>query len=167
MDKSSSLIYLTLVFITIIIILFFPQFTNTQSQILSEKISNLYHSPVDKMVNWHISDAFLNDGNIEIPDIKVDTNLFLQKMSEYILNLKLTSHNSDTIKRVLLAHLDKANLILNDNDSDNDNLICSSIIPEFISDLELYEKIRFLNSDQANKMYMQIKVLEESFCKFN
>lgn len=144
--------------------MFFPQFSKIESQNLSEKESNLYYTPINMMVNWHISDAFLNDGNIEIPDIQVETNLFLQKMSEYILNMKLTSTTTDTIKRILLAHLDKASLILNDNDSDNDNLICLSIIPEFISDIKLYEKIGFLNSGQANKMYMQIKVLEDSFC---
>lgn len=164
MDKSSSLIFLTLVFIILFIIVFFPQFSKTETQNLSENASDLYYTPINTMVNWHISGAFLNDGNIETPDIQVDTNLFLQKMREYILNMKLTSPTTDTIKRILLAHLDKASLILNDNDSDNDNLICSSIIPEFISDIELYEKIRFLSSGHANKMYMQIKVLEDSFC---
>ena len=81
--------------------------------------------------------------------------------------MKLTHITADTIKRILLAHLNGASLILNDNDSDNDSLICSNIIPKFISDIQLYEDIKILKADQANKIHQQIDVLKNFSCNLN
>ncbi len=100
-----------------------------------------------------------------IMELKMDPNVIIKQISDYILNMKMMHNSADTIKRILLGHLNSAELILNDDDSDNNNVICENIIPKFISDLALYEKINILKSNHANKIHQQIEILQSSLCK--
>ena len=100
-----------------------------------------------------------------IMELKMDPNVIIKQISDYILNMKMMHNSADTIKRILLGHLNSAELILKDRDSDNNNVICEDIIPKFISDLALYEKINILKSNHANKIHQQIEILQSSLCK--
>lgn len=100
-----------------------------------------------------------------IMELKMDPNVIIKQISDYILNMKMMHNSADTIKRILLGHLNSVELILNDYDSDNNNVICENIIPKFISDLALYEKINILKSNYANKIHQQIEILQSSLCK--
>jgi hypothetical protein len=111
------------------------------------------------------SSLSFSKNDIGIMELKIDPNEIIKQISDYILNMKMIHNSADTIKRILLGHLNSAELILNDDDSDNNNIICENIIPKFISDLALYEKINILKSNHANKIHQQIEILQSSLCK--
>ena len=100
-----------------------------------------------------------------IMELEMDPNVIIKQISDYILNMKMMHNSADTIKRILLGHLKSVELILSDYDSDNNNVTCENIIPKFISDLALYEKINILKSNYANKIHQQIEILRSSLCK--
>lgn len=168
MDKNSSLIKLTLVTLIFISTFFNPVFSFTENIPYSKTTINSYH--IQQLNNDDSLEGYLSypeNDNKDIVEEEIDPSIILQKMSEFISNMEVTHITADTIKRILLAHLNSASLILNDNDSDNDPLICSNIIPKFISDITLYEEISILKADQANKVYQQIDVLENLYCNLN
>ena len=112
------------------------------------------------------SDLSFSKNDRGIIELKMDPNEIIKQINEYILNMKMIHNSADTIKRILLGHLNSVELILNDGDSDNNNIICENIIPKFISDLALYEKINILKSSYANKIHQQVDILQSSLCKF-
>ena len=119
-----------------------------------------------KTVKFIASDLSFSKNDRGIIELKMDPNEIIKQINEYILNMKMIQNSADTIKRILLGHLNSVELILNDGDSDNNNIICENIIPKFISDLALYEKINILKSNYANKIHQQIEILQSSLCKF-
>lgn len=159
---------LTLVNLIFIITFFNPVFSFTENIPYSKTTINSHHihqlNNEDSLKSYH---SYPENHNKDIVEDEIDPNMILQKMSEFISNMEVTHITADTIKRILLAHLNSASLILNDNDSDNDPLICSNIIPKFISDIKLYEEISILKADQANKVYLQIGALENFSCNLN
>lgn len=159
---------LTLVTLTLIITFFNPGFSFTENIAYPKNTINFHQIPQlynDDSLKIYLS--YLENLNSDIVEVEIDPNMILQKISVFISNMEVTHITSDTIKRILLAHLNSASLILNDNDSDNDPLICSNIIPKFISDIKLYEEIRILKADQANKIYQQIGALKNFSCNLN
>jgi len=119
----------------------------------------------EKTSKFIASDLSFSKNDKGIMELKMDPNVIIKQISDYILNMKMMHNSADTIKRILLGHLNSAELILKDGDSDNNNVICENIIPKFISDLALYEKINILKSNHANKIHQQIEILQSSLCK--
>jgi len=119
----------------------------------------------EKTSKFIASDLSFSKNDKGIMELKMDPNVIIKQISDYILNMKMMHNSADTIKRILLGHLNSVELILNDYDSDNNNVICENIIPKFISDLALYEKINIIKSNHANKIHQQIEILQSSFCK--
>lgn len=88
----------------------------------------------------------------------------LEKLINNIINIP-TAHNSgDTIKRSLIAQINNAILILKDDDSDNDGIICNNFVNKFLSSVKLYERIGLFKPNSSSKISQDILTLKNSLC---
>ena len=88
----------------------------------------------------------------------------LEKLINNIINIQ-TAHNSgDTIKRSLIAQINNAILILKDDDSDNDGIICNNFVNKFLSSVKLYERIGLFKPNSSSKISQDILTLKNSLC---
>jgi hypothetical protein len=88
----------------------------------------------------------------------------LEKVVNYIMTIQVTHNSGDTIKRSLIAQVTNAILVLKDDDSDNDKIICNNFLNKFISNIKLYERIGVFKSNSSNKILYDVMILKNSLC---
>lgn len=88
----------------------------------------------------------------------------LEKVVNYIMTIQVTHNSGDTIKRSLIAQVTNAILILKDDDSDNDKIICNNFLNKFISNIKLYERIGVFKPNSSNKILYDVMILKNSLC---
>jgi len=91
----------------------------------------------------------------------------LEKVVNYILTIQVVHNSGDTIKRSLIAQVTNAILILKDDDSDNDKIICNNFLNKFISNIKLYERIGVFQPNSSSKILKDILILKNSLCDLN
>jgi hypothetical protein len=118
--------------------------------------------------------------NYNISEVFVQTNTFndhhelnsksinvLEKIVSYIITLQVVHNSGDTIKRSLIAQVNNAILILKDDDSDNDKIICNNFVNKFISNIKLYERIGVFKPNSSTKILEDVIILKNSLCASN
>ena len=88
----------------------------------------------------------------------------LEKVVNYIITIQVIHNSGDTIKRSLIAQVNNAILILKDDDSDNDKIICNNFVNKFISNIKLYERIGVFKANSSNKILQDVLILKNSLC---
>jgi hypothetical protein len=88
----------------------------------------------------------------------------LEKVVNYILTIQVVHNSGDTIKRSLIAQVTNAILILKDDDSDNDKIICNNFLNKFISNIKLYERIGVFKPNSSSKILHDVVILKNSLC---
>lgn len=91
----------------------------------------------------------------------------LEKVVNYIITIQVVHNSGDTIKRSLIAQVNNAILILKDDDSDNDKIICNNFVNKFISNIKLYERIGVFKANSSNKILQDVLILKNSLCGSN
>ena len=91
----------------------------------------------------------------------------LEKVVNYILTIQVVHNSGDTIKRSLIAQVTNAILILKDDDSDNDKIICNNFLNKFISNIKLYERIGVFKPNSSSKILQDVLILKNSLCNSN
>jgi hypothetical protein len=121
--------------------------------------------------NYSFGENFVDSSNL------VKTNSFndpqevnsksinlLEKVVNYILTIQVVHNSGDTIKRSLIAQVTNAILILKDDDSDNDKIICNNFLNKFISNIKLYERIGVFKPNSSSKILHDVLNLKNSLC---
>jgi len=121
--------------------------------------------------NYSFGENFIDSSNL------VNTNSFndpqevnsksinlLEKVVNYILAIQVVHNSGDTLKRSLIAQVTNAILILKDDDSDNDKIICNNFLNKFISNIKLYERIGVFKPNSSSKILHDILNLKNSLC---
>jgi len=130
-----------------------------------DEITNSYHEKEDVPSMFIQSDSLSNDH--EVIEVSSNSINVLEKLIYKIINIQ-TAHNSgDTIKRSLIAQVNNAILILKDDDSDNDNIICNNFVNKFVSNVKLYERIGLFKPNSSSKISPDILTLKNSLCDLN
>ena len=111
------------------------------------------------------SESHINRNNIA--DLNNSPITILETLVNSIINIPTVHSSGDSIKRSLIAQINNAILILQDDDSDNDILICTSFINKFLSSIKLYEKIGLFKSASSETISKNILNLKTSFCTLN
>jgi hypothetical protein len=124
--------------------------------------------------NYSFGENFIDSSNL------VNTNSFndpqevnsksinlLEKVVNYILTIQVVHNSGDTIKRSLIAQVTNAILILKDDDSDNDKIICNNFLNKFISNIKLYERIGVFKPNSSSKILQDVLILKNSLCDSN
>ena len=91
----------------------------------------------------------------------------LEKVVNYIITIQVVHNSGDTIKRSLIAQVTNAILILKDDDSDNDKIICNTFLNKFISNIKLYERIGVFKPNSSSKILQDVLILKNSLCDSN
>ncbi len=91
----------------------------------------------------------------------------LEKVVNYIITIQVVHISGDTIKRSLIAQVNNAILILKDDDSDNDTIICNNFVNKFVSNIKLYERIGVFQPNSSSKILKDILILKNSLCDLN
>lgn len=102
-----------------------------------------------------------------IADLNTSPITILQTLENSIINIPTIHSSGDSIKRSLIAQINNAILILQDDDSDNDVLICTSFINKFLSSIKLYERIGLFESASSETISKNILNLKTSLCTLN
>lgn len=100
---------------------------------------------------------------------KVNSNSInlLENVVNYIITIEVVHISGDTIKRSLIAQVNNAILILKDDDSDNDKIICNNFVNKFVSNIKLYERIGVFQPNSSSKILKDILILKNSLCDLN
>lgn len=109
------------------------------------------------------SDSSSNSARIVEVSSSNSINL-LEKLINNIINIQAAHNSGDTIKRSLIAQVNNAILILKDDDSDNDGLICNNFVNKFLSNVKLYERIGLFKPNSSSKISQDILTLKNSLC---
>lgn len=88
----------------------------------------------------------------------------LEKLINNIINIQAANNSGDTIKRSLIAQVNNAILILKDDDSDNDSILCNNFVTKFLSNVKLYERIGLFKPNSSSKITQDILNLKNSLC---
>lgn len=88
----------------------------------------------------------------------------LEKLINNIIDIQAAHNSGDTIKRSLISQINNAILILKDDDSDNDNIICNKFVNKFLSSIKLYERIGLFKPNSSSKISQDILTLKNSLC---
>jgi hypothetical protein len=88
----------------------------------------------------------------------------LEKLIKNIIDIQAAHNSGDTIKRSLIAQINNAILILKDDDSDNDGIICNNFVNKFLSSVKLYERIGLFKPNSSSKISQDILTLKNSLC---
>ncbi|HJT86144.1 MAG TPA: hypothetical protein VJ697_16815 [Nitrososphaeraceae archaeon] len=102
-----------------------------------------------------------------IADLNTNPITILETLENSIINIPTVHSSGDSIKRSLIAQINNAILILQDDDSDNDVLICTSFISKFLSSIKLYERIGLFKSASSETISKNILNLKTSLCTLN
>jgi hypothetical protein len=111
------------------------------------------------------SESHSNRDNIA--DLSTNSIIILETLVNSIINIPTVHSSGDSIKRSLIAQINNAILILQDDDSDNDVLICTSFINKFLSSIKLYERIGLFKSASSESISKNILNLKNSLCTLN
>jgi hypothetical protein len=130
-----------------------------------DEITNSYNEKED------IPPMFIqSDSSSNVPDVvKVSSNSInvLENLIYKIIDIQTTHNSGDTIKRSLIAQVNNAILILKDDDSDNDNIICNNFVNKFVSSVKLYERIGLFKPNSSSKISQDVLTLKNSLCDSN
>ena len=124
---------------------------------------------------------FSPPGNYKIPSNVISTTystsddseansnsiILLEKIVNYIISIQVVHISGDTIKRSLIAQVNNAILVLKDEDSDNDKIICNNFVNKFVSNIKLYERIGIFKPTSSSKILQDILILKKSLCDSN
>ena len=123
---------------------------------------------------------FSTQGNYNIPsnvipisysashsEINSHSIILLEKIVNYIISIQVVHISGDTIKRSLIAQVNNAILVLKDEDSDNDKIICNNFVNKFVSNIKLYERIGIFQPNSSSKIIKDILILKKSLCDPN
>jgi hypothetical protein len=102
-----------------------------------------------------------------VADLSTNSITILEKLINSIINMPTVHSAGDSVKRSLIAQVNNAILILQDDDSDNDVLICTSFINKFLSNVKLYERIGLFKSTSSETISKNILNLKNSLCTLN
>ena len=108
-----------------------------------------------------------SDSSSNVPDVvKVSSNSInvLENLIYKIIDIQTTHNSGDSIKRSLIAQVNNAILILKDDDSDNDNIICNNFVNKFVSSVKLYERIGLFKPNSSSKISQDVLTLKNSLC---
>ncbi len=108
------------------------------------------------------SESYSNRYNIA--DLSTNSITILENLINSIINTPTVHSSGDSIKRSLIAQINNAILILQDDDSDNDVLVCTSFINKFLSNVKLYERIGLFKSTSSETIFKNILNLKNTFC---
>ena len=102
-------------------------------------------------------------------DSEINSNsiIILEKIVNYIISIQVVHISGDTIKRSLIAQVNNAILVLKDEDSDNDKIICNNFVNKFVSNIKLYERIGVFQPNSSSKILKDILILKNSLCDLN
>ena len=102
-------------------------------------------------------------------DSEINSNsiILLEKIVNYIISIQVVHISGDTIKRSLIAQVNNAILVLKDEDSDNDKIICNNFVNKFVSNIKLYERIGIFQPNSSSKILQDILILKKSLCDSN
>ena len=100
-------------------------------------------------------------------EINSHSIIILEKIVNYIISIQVVHISGDTIKRSLIAQVNNAILVLKDEDSDNDKIICNNFVNKFVSNIKLYERIGIFQPNSSSKILQDILILKKSLCDSN
>lgn len=103
-------------------------------------------------------------GSNNIADLGTNSIAILKNLINSIINTPTIHSSGDSIKRSLIAQVNNAILILQDDDSDNDVLVCTSFINKFLSNVKLYERIDLFKSTNVESISKDILTLKNTLC---
>jgi hypothetical protein len=118
--------------------------------------------------NYSIASDFVKASSFnEPPEVNSKSISLLEKVVNYIITIQVVHNSGDTIKRSLIAQVTNAILILKDDDSDNDKIICNNFLTKFISNIKLYERIGVFKPNSSSKILHDVLILKNSLCDSN
>ena len=126
------------------------------------EITNSYHEKEDVPSMVIQSDSSSNGP--EVIEVSSNSINVLEKLIYKIINIQTTHNSGDTIKRSLIAQVNNAILILKDDDSDNDIIICNNFLNKFVSNVKLYERIGLFKPNSSFKISQDLLTLQNSLC---
>ena len=126
------------------------------------EITDTYHEEENITPVIIQSDSSINGP--EVVEVSSNPINMLEKLISNIINIQTTHNSGDTIKRSLIAQINNAILILKDDDSDNDNIICNSFVNKFLSSVKLYERIGLFKPNSSFKISQDLLTLQNSLC---
>lgn len=130
-----------------------------------DEITNSYHEKEEISPTFIQSDSSSN--RPEAVEVSSKSINVLENLISNIINIESSHTSGDTIKRSLIAQVNNAILILKDDDSDNDNIICNNFVNKFISSVKLYERIGLFQPNSSSKISQDILTLKNSLCGSN
>jgi hypothetical protein len=154
-------------------IFFMAFFFLTTSNIYNDSISSidLKKSPLifSTQGNYNISSNVIPTSYSTSDASEVNSNsiILLEKIVNYIISIQVVHISGDTIKRSLIAQINNAILVLKDEDSDNDKIICNNFVNKFVSNIKLYERIGIFQPNSSSKILQDILILKKSLCDSN
>lgn len=118
--------------------------------------------------SYSISSDFVKASSFNDPQ-KINSKSIdlLEKVVNYIITIQVVHNSGDTIKRSLIAQVTNAILILKDDDSDNDIIICNNFLNKFISNIKLYERIGVFKPNSSSNILQDVLILKNSLCDSN
>jgi hypothetical protein len=132
---------------------------------LKDEITNSYHEKEEISPMFIQSDSSSN--RPEVVEVSSKSINVLENLISSIISIESSHTSGDTIKRSLIAQVNNAILILKDDDSDNDNIICNNFVNKFISSVKLYERIGLFQPSSSGKISQDILTLKNSLCGSN
>lgn len=137
---------------------------NSFNSILQEdKITDSFNEKDN--IKTLISNSNSYNPNTEVVEITTTNSIgILEKLINNIINIHTSHISGDTIKRSLIAQVNNAILILKDDDSDNDVIICDNFANKFLSNVKLYERIGLFKPNSSEKIFQDILNIKNSFC---
>jgi hypothetical protein len=118
--------------------------------------------------NYSIASDFIKASSFNDPPEGNSKSInLLEKVVNYIITIQVVHNSGDTIKRSLIAQVTNAILILKDDDSDNDKIICNNFLNKFISNIKLYERIGVFKPNSSSKILQDVLILKNSLCDSN
>ena len=137
---------------------------NSFNSILQEdKITDSFNEKDN--IKTLISNSNSYNVNSEVAEITTTNSIgILEKLINNIINIQTSHTSGDTIKRSLIAQVNNAILILKDDDSDNDVIICDNFANKFLSNVKLYERIGLFKPNSSEKVFQDILNIKNSFC---
>lgn len=118
--------------------------------------------------NYSIASDFIKASSFnDSPEGNSKSINLLEKVVNYIITIQVVHNSGDTIKRSLIAQVTNAILILKDDDSDNDKIICNNFLNKFISNIKLYERIGVFKPNSSSKILQDVLILKNSLCDSN
>ena len=116
--------------------------------------------------NYNISSNVIPTSYSTSDDYEGNSNsiIILERIVNYIISIQVVHISGDTIKRSLIAQINNAILVLKDEDSDNDKIICNNFVNKFVSNIKLYERIGIFQSNTSSKILQDVLILKKSLC---